>query len=156
MRRAIGLALLALMTAGATAEETPVAPLRFDNAAQEARFKELTAELRCLVCQNQSLADSAAPLAEDLRREIHGMMLAGASDQEIADFLVARYGDFVLYRPPFKPSTYLLWAGPLILLALGLGVSVHVVRRRAGDPPLAEVERRRARRLLADRDEAEP
>ncbi len=157
MRRLLYLALWALAAGGAGAE-TPIEPLRFDDPAQEARFKQLTSELRCLVCQNQSLADSEAPLAMDLRHEIHKMMLAGASNKEIVDFLVARYGDFVLFRPPVKPTTYLLWLGPLILFVLGLAVFAYVLRHGHGsEPRLTEAERRRARRLLADPKEgAEP
>jgi cytochrome c-type biogenesis protein CcmH len=104
-------------------------PLSEDPAA-EARLKALSQELRCLVCQNQTLADSNAPLAEDLRREIRELIAKGLSDKEITDYLVARYGDFVRYRPPLKSQTVLLWAGPFLLLAAGLGTLALVLRHR--------------------------
>jgi cytochrome c-type biogenesis protein CcmH len=94
-------------------------PLIFANQQQQERFNKLTEELRCLVCQNQNLADSDAPLAHDLRREVHEMVLAGRTNQQIKEFLVTRYGDFVLYRPPVQKNTYLLWLAPLVLLLIG-------------------------------------
>jgi cytochrome c-type biogenesis protein CcmH len=96
----------------------------------DARLKKLEEELRCLVCQNQSLADSSAPLAEDLRREVRALAVAGKSDDQIKEFLVARYGDFVLYRPPVKSTTWLLWFGPFVLLAGGALVWWMILRRR--------------------------
>ena len=107
------------------------APLEFDNAEQEQRFQSLTEELRCLVCQNQNLADSDAPLAQDLRQEIHDMLMAGRSDDEIRSFLVDRYGDFVLYRPALKGNTLALWLAPAILLLIGGLVVVWSVRRHS-------------------------
>ena len=107
--------------------------------AFEARLKRLEADLRCLVCQNQTLADSNAPLAEDLRREVRELAQAGKSDAEIRAFLVARYGDFVLYKPPVKESTWLLWFGPFLLLGGGLAVWLAIVRRRRRAVP-AEAE----------------
>jgi cytochrome c-type biogenesis protein CcmH len=104
-------------------------PLEFENAQQEQRFQQLTEELRCVVCQNQTLADSDAPLAHDLRAEIHEMMLQGQSDDQIRTFLVDRYGDFVLYRPAVKGNTLLLWLAPAILLLLGALVVFFAVRR---------------------------
>lgn len=98
--------------------------------AFEQRLKRLETDLRCLVCQNQTLADSNAPLAEDLRREVRELALAGKSDAEIRAFLVARYGDFVLYRPPVKESTWLLWFGPFLLLGGGIVAWLAIVRRR--------------------------
>ena len=103
--------------------------LNFANPQQEARYKKIIAELRCLVCQNQNLADSNADLAKDLRKKTHAMILAGQSDGQIIDFMVARYGDFVRYRPPFRPSTVLLWISPALLLAIGLGVVWRVTKR---------------------------
>lgn len=100
------------------------------DAALDARLKKLDEELRCLVCQNQSLADSNAPLAQDLRREVRSLADAGKSDAQIKEFLVARYGDFVLYRPPVKGTTWLLWFGPFVLLAGGGFVWWSVTRRR--------------------------
>ena len=101
-----------------------------EKPAVEARLKSLAVELRCLVCQNQTLADSNAPLAEDLRREVRGMIDREMSDDQIVDFLVTRYGDFVRYRPPFKATTALLWVGPGLMLGLGAGVLIASLRRR--------------------------
>jgi len=113
------------------------------------RVAGLAHELRCLVCQNQTLAESNAPLAVDLRNQIREQLQAGASEQDVIDFMVARYGDFVLYRPPFKATTLALWVGPFVLLALGIAVLVRrLMRRRAPEPPLSEAERARAARLL--------
>ena len=124
-----------------------------DDPAAEARLKHLAVELRCLVCQNQTLADSNAPLAEDLRREVREMIAKNMSDQEIIEFLTARYGDFVLYRPPVKSTTALLWVGPFILLAIGGTALIISLRRRAGkvvDVPVTEDEHRRVEQLLAE------
>jgi len=124
-----------------------------DDPASEARLKHLAVELRCLVCQNQTLADSNAPLAEDLRREVREMIAKNMSDQEIIEFLTARYGDFVLYRPPVKSTTALLWVGPFILLAIGATALIITLRRRAGkvvDVPITEDEHRRVEQLLAE------
>ena len=99
--------------------------------ALDARLKTLENELRCLVCQNQTLAESNAPLAEDLRREVRELAVAGKSDDDIRGYLVARYGDFVLYNPPVKATTYLLWFGPFALLAAGALTWLIVVRRRS-------------------------
>lgn len=104
-------------------------PLSFDNDEQEQRFQDLTEELRCLVCQNQNLADSDAPLAQDLRQEIHVMLMNGQSDDQIRSFLVDRYGDFVLYRPALKGNTLLLWLAPALLLLGGAIVVAYSVRR---------------------------
>ena len=101
----------------------------------EARLKELANELRCLVCQNQTIADSNAPLAVDLRQQIRGQIAQGASDEQIRDYMVQRYGDFVLYKPPMRATTILLWAGPVLLVFLGAGAFVAIVRRRREAPP---------------------
>ena len=106
--------------------------LNFANPQQETRYKKIISELRCLVCQNQNLADSNADLAKDLRKKTHAMILAGETDEQIINFMVARYGDFVRYRPPFKPSTVLLWISPALLLALGLGILWRVTRQSRG------------------------
>lgn len=112
--------LTLFLSASVLAQSAPVQePLIFDNQQQEDRFKQLTQELRCLVCQNQNLADSDAQLAHDLRAEVHEMLLAGNSNDEIKQFMVERYGDFVLYRPPMQENTYLLWLAPLALLLIG-------------------------------------
>jgi cytochrome c-type biogenesis protein CcmH len=96
----------------------------------QARYEEITRELRCLVCQNESIADSSAFLAGDLRREVREMVVAGKSNDEIRDFMVARYGEWILYRPRVAPHTWLLWAAPVLLLALGLVVAARIVVRR--------------------------
>jgi len=118
--------LLLLLPILAMAEAQPLG----DDPAVEARLKALSTELRCLVCQNQTLADSSAPLAEDLRREIRELIAKGMSDKEITDYLVARYGDFVRYRPPVKSQTLLLWIGPTLLLLAGLGGLWWTLRKR--------------------------
>lgn len=102
----------------------------FNGNVNEDRYKHLISELRCLVCQNQSLADSDAGLAHDLRREVWELMDQGKSNTQVTEYLVARYGDFVLYNPPVKPSTYILWYGPFGLLVFGLVVLIYTVRRR--------------------------
>jgi len=120
-----------------------------ETADLDRRVADLAAELRCLVCQNQSLADSNAELAVDLRRQIREQLERGASERDVIGFMVQRYGDFVLYRPPLKASTLLLWCGPFLLLGLGLFLFVRRVRsgsRQAA--PLSDAERARAAALL--------
>ena len=102
----------------------------FEDPEQQARYEHLIKDLRCLVCQNQSIADSNATLASDLRREVREMMIAGQSDEQIREFMTARYGDFVRYGPPVSPRTWLLWSAPVLLLLGGLGVAAMVVMRR--------------------------
>ena len=124
-----------------------------DNPQAEARLKHLAVELRCLVCQNQTLADSNAPLAEDLRREVREMIAKDMSDKDIIEFLVTRYGDFILYRPPLKATTTLLWVGPFVLLIAGVAALVLALRRRQKklvDLSLSEEERNRVARLLSE------
>jgi cytochrome c-type biogenesis protein CcmH len=117
--------------------------------ALEKRVTGLAHELRCLVCQNQTLADSSAPLAVDLRNQIRAQLASGKSEREVVDFMVARYGDFVLYRPPLKASTLLLWAGPFAFLIAGLYFLIRRLRRRrAPEAELSEAERARAAKLL--------
>jgi cytochrome c-type biogenesis protein CcmH len=137
-----------LFAGGAMAKEA--APMAAD-VEVEKRMVAISEELRCLVCQNESLSGSHAELAQDLRREIRKMIADGKSDKEILDFMVDRYGDFVRYRPPMKPTTWLLWGGPFLLLAGGIGALITFLRRRAKDsaaPVLSEEERRRAAALL--------
>ena len=119
------------------------------DAQLDARVHALSQQLRCVVCQNQTRADSQAELAGDLRRQIRGQLRAGAGDEAVKAYLVQRYGDFVLYDPPLKPSTWLLWFGPLLLLALAaLAVVRSRLRRHAAVPPLDEAARQRADALL--------
>jgi len=141
--------ILLIPCVAAAKEARPLA----DNPQAEARLKQLAVELRCLVCQNQTLADSNAPLAEDLRREVREMIAKDMSDKEIIDFLVARYGDFVLYRPPLKTTTTLLWLGPFLLLIAGATTLVLALRRRQkklADASLSEEERNRVAQLLSE------
>ena len=121
-----------LPTAARAQVGTDVAPLQFNDAAEERRFHALVSELRFVMCQNQSLSDSNAQIAYDLRREVLGLMRAGKSDAEVKDFLVARYGEFVLYRPRMTGRTWLLWLGPALLLLVGGAVIARIVRRRSG------------------------
>ena len=117
----------------------------------EQRMKNLTEQLRCLVCQNETLADSRADLAEDLRKQIREQMKAGKSDQEIIAYLTDRYGDFVLYKPPVKKTTYLLWFGPFLFLFVGTGVLFLFLKRRRemiAEEPLTAEERKRAEDIL--------
>jgi cytochrome c-type biogenesis protein CcmH len=120
--------LLMLLCSGVFAKEA--APVAADPAL-EARVTAITAELRCLVCQNQTIADSNSGLADDLRTQVREQLRKGASDAQVLQFMTDRYGDFVLYRPPFKASTAVLWIGPTALLVIGLGALVLVLRRRA-------------------------
>jgi cytochrome c-type biogenesis protein CcmH len=126
-RRGAAALLLAVALGPALAAEAPPAAA---DPELEARMLRITAELRCLVCQNQTVADSHAPLAEDLRREVRTMLARGDSDRQIIDFMTARYGDFVLYRPPVKGTTLLLWFGPGLLLVGGVAALVLMLRRR--------------------------
>jgi cytochrome c-type biogenesis protein CcmH len=122
-----------------------------DDAALDKRVIDLAAELRCLVCQNQSLAESNAGLAVDLRNQIREQLARGASEREVVDFMVARYGDFVLYRPPLKASTFFLWFGPFVLLIAGIYVLIRRIRRqRTMDGQLSEADRLRAEQLLKE------
>lgn len=126
-----------------------------DDPELEAQVMALSHDLRCLVCQNESIAESRAPLALDLRQQVREQFQAGKSEQEVVDFLVSRYGDFVLYRPPFKATTMVLWLGPGLLLLLGLGWLVWRLRRRTTEaaPVLSEQQHQRARALLVGDDE---
>ncbi|MBU1237035.1 MAG: cytochrome c-type biogenesis protein CcmH [Gammaproteobacteria bacterium] len=142
----------ALLLAG-TALAKEAAPLAEDEAVEK-RLINIAEELRCLVCQNESLAGSRADLAEDLRREVRNLIKQGKTDQEVKDFLVSRYGDFVLYRPPVKPTTWLLWAGPFLLLIGGIAALIAFLRRRSAQvapaAKLSDEDRKRAEALLKD------
>jgi cytochrome c-type biogenesis protein CcmH len=122
---------LALLVGLSTPIHAAVDPLPFKDRAEEVRFQVLTKQLRCLVCQNESLNDSAAPLAADLRRDVFEQMRAGKSDAQIKQWLTARYSDFVLYDPPLRGGTWLLWFGPLLVLLGGGAALFSIVRRRA-------------------------
>jgi cytochrome c-type biogenesis protein CcmH len=125
------LLIAAAMVAASASALAREAPPEAADPALEARMVRITSELRCLVCQNQTIADSNAALAVDLRQETREMLRKGKSDAEIVDYMTARYGDFVLYRPPLRATTVLLWFGPALLLAVGGAVLVIVVRRRS-------------------------
>ena len=148
-------ALCVASTAGLASEINEAATAA--DPVAEKRLQGLSEELRCLVCQNQTIADSNAELAVDLRREIRGLIRAGKSDAEIIDFMVSRYGDFVLYRPPVKGITLLLWGGPLALLVIGLIALQRYLRRRAArladEAPLSADDARRADALLKESDD---
>ena len=147
----IALAALVAQAAVIPTEQDPVAA---------ARAVKLEEQLRCLVCQNQTIAESNAELAADLRRQVREQIAAGKSDDEIVDFMTSRYGDFVLYKPPLKATTVLLWGGPVLLLVGGFVLLAGVVRRRrsaaAAAPELTDQEREHARRLLAGDNAKEP
>jgi cytochrome c-type biogenesis protein CcmH len=146
------LLLIAPLLVPAPAPAGEATPTEQDPVAAR-RSVKLAEELRCLVCQNQSIAESNAELALDLRRQINEQIAAGRSDREIVDFMVQRYGDFVLYRPPLKATTLVLWSGPFLLLVAGVIVLLRTLRARrrraAEEPPLTDEERRRAEALLA-------
>lgn len=126
--------------------------LAVEESALDRRVAEVASELRCLVCQNQSIADSNADLALDLRNTIREQLKAGKSEKEVIGFMTARYGDFVLYRPPLRVSTVLLWFGPLLLVAIGAWLLARRLRRRrrVSEPQLSEAERARAAQLLEE------
>jgi cytochrome c-type biogenesis protein CcmH len=131
------------------------APLAEDEAVEK-RLNVIAEELRCLVCQNESLAGSRADLAQDLRREVRNLIKQGKTDQEVMDFMVSRYGDFVRYRPPVKPTTWLLWGGPFLFLIAGVAALILYLRRRGGrvaDAPLSEEDRKKAEALLKSEDQ---
>ena len=135
-------ALLLLASLGVVAG---IEPRSFDDPEKEALYRHLVGEMRCLVCQNESLAASNADLAQDLREEIYEMVLAGRSEPEIIDYMVQRYGDFVLYRPPVKPETWPLWAGPGLLLLSAMFIAWRILRGRAtGEREEVDLEQARA------------
>jgi len=150
---ACGMAVAVLASPAAADEAQPT----LNDPVAAKREVELAKQLRCLVCQNETIADSRAGLAVDLRNKLREQMAAGKSDEEIIAFMTERYGDFVLYRPPLKATTVLLWVGPFLLLAIGILIGWRVVRARAGTArpqPLSAAERERAERLLRGEGEA--
>lgn len=140
MRRAPRLLILALLL-GLFSLAHAIEPLPFKDDAQRLRFQNLTGQLRCMVCQNEDLADSNAKLARDLRHKIFQMMQEGKSDAEIKQYLVDRYSDFVLYKPPVKPGTWALWFGPAVILLLGGTGALIWLRRRANPKAVAVTEK---------------
>jgi len=150
--------LVVAMLSWAAVHATPTTPPRearpmATNPKVEARLAEISHELRCLVCQNESLASSHAELAEDLRREVRDLIVQGKSDSDIKTFLVERYGDFVLYRPEVKPVTWALWFGPFLLLllaAVALGMYLRQRKQQVTAPVLSDAQRERAKQLLKD------
>lgn len=145
--------LVLTLTYSLAATAADPAVFEFSDPTLAQRFQEITGELRCLVCQNQSLADSHAELAGDLRREIFAMMQAGRTDREIIDFMVKRYGEFVLYRPPITLKTLALWFGPAVIFCVGIWFLLRNVRhRRSQSVTLAPAERERVARLLETKD----
>lgn len=143
--RILRASLLACLAIGALHVSAQEVPPEFQDAAEQERYESLLRELRCLVCQNQSLAESNAPLALDLRVEVLKRVRTGMTEREIVEFLVTRYGDFVLYRPPLKHSTWMLWFGPFLLLAIAVLVVIRMSGRgqRAAPEPIGDEERRR-------------
>jgi cytochrome c-type biogenesis protein CcmH len=146
--------LVLLITLWSVPALAVIAGEELDDPALELRAREISKELRCLVCQNQSIDDSNAGLAKDLRALVRERLVAGDSDQQVTDYVVARYGDFVLLRPPFKASTYALWLGPWVILLLGLIGAGAYMRRQPRDiaeaTPLDDDERKRLKSLLDD------
>lgn len=135
--------------------QAAIVAFKFTDPAKEARFQKFGNELRCLVCQNESLADSNADLALDLRRVLYKMIQNNATDKEIISFMVNRYGDFILYKPPVEPTTWLLWFGPFILVALGLIILFRVIRntRKQGDAKITAEEQKQLDSLLKNEKE---
>lgn len=145
MRVATFLLLVLIFTMNVSAE---FEVLSFSISENEARYKQLIAELRCLVCQNQNIASSNADLAKDLRQQVYTRIKDGQTDEEIIAFMVARYGEFVLYKPPLNSRTAVLWIGPFVLLAIGIWVMIRVIRSRGVEAVVPENSVDRARKLL--------
>ncbi len=156
MRKLLIACAAALLLLGGAASAKEALPT-LNDPVEARREVALAKKLRCLVCQNETIADSRADLAQDLRGKLREQMAAGKSDAEIIDYMTARYGDFVLYEPPLKATTMLLWFGPLLLLVLGAFVAWRVVRARSravAPAPMSAVDRERAERLLRGEGEA--
>jgi cytochrome c-type biogenesis protein CcmH len=130
-RRPLGLVTAMLLSVIFSAVSFAIDPIEMQDPALQVRYKELTHELRCMQCQDQSIADSPVGLASDLRREVRELLLAGKSNQEVRDYMVARYGDFILFRPRFSPRTAWLWLAPGVLLIVGAVIAVRIVRQRS-------------------------
>jgi cytochrome c-type biogenesis protein CcmH len=150
---------LLLLVAVLSVAHAAIDPYEFDSEAQRERYRHFIEEMRCPKCQNQNLAGSDAPIATDLRRELHRLLQEGRSDTEIIDFMVARYGTFILYDPPFDKKTALLWLAPIAFLGIGVLVLLRVVRRRRApvEPvALSVAERERLDQLLREPLSSEP
>ena len=133
MKRSVIYSFLLVFILSSLPIQARVAAYEFDTPEQEAAYKEMVSELRCLVCQNQNIADSNAELAQDLKRKTYEMVMQGKDKNEIADFMVQRYGDFVLYRPPVSNTTLLLWSGPFIIFVIGIIVLIRVIKSKQRD-----------------------
>ena len=133
MKRSVIYSFLLVFILSSLPIQARVAAYEFDTPDQEAAYKEMVNELRCLVCQNQNIADSNAELAQDLKRKTYEMVMQGKAKNEIADFMVQRYGDFVLYRPPVSNTTLLLWSGPFIIFVIGIIVLIRVIKSKQRD-----------------------
>ena len=138
----------------ATAAVADVEAAQFDNAKQESLYAELVVELRCLVCANQSLSDSNADLAKDLRAKVRQMVADGRSRDAIIDYMVARYGDYVLYRPRLSAATWFLWFAPFVAVVAGLVFIWRIARRKPAPPPRSEAQLAHARALLRGEDQS--
>ncbi len=151
------LPLFLLTTISSVVNAAPIETFKFESAENEKIFHKLSEELRCLVCQNQNIAESNSDLAKDLRLEIYNMLSQGKTEDEIVDFMVQRYGDYVLYRPPFKPMTWLLWFGPVIIFALGIIFVIRFMKAQSStveDEGLSEKEIERIKSLHAEQGDA--
>lgn len=147
--------LVVLMAISFSVQAGSIEAYKFENREQEKIYHSLIEDLRCLVCQNQNIAESNSELAKDMRRKTHEMVLQGKSEKEISVFMVTRYGDFVLYRPPFEPMTWLLWFGPLIIFAIGLIFVVRFMKSQNAAAPadsLSEEDIERVKNLHAEQD----
>ena len=155
MKKILSIIFLVQIFIAANVYAAPIETFQFDSPETEKVFHKLSEELRCLVCQNQNIAESNADLAKDLRLEIYTMLQEGKSEDEIVEFMVQRYGDYVLYRPPFKPMTWLLWFGPILIFALGLVFVVRFMKSQssaAKPAALSEEELERIKNLHAEQD----
>jgi len=151
----IRLILIVILLFASVQTSARISAYEFENAEQESIYNELVDELRCLVCQNQTIAESNAELAQDMKRKTHELVMQGKSKEEISDFMVQRYGNFVQYKPPVTPTTYLLWTGPFIILFIGLFILLKIIRNRKVEKPreLSDNDRSRAADLLNSKGE---
>lgn len=149
------LSLFSALTFSSGVISAPIETFKFDSPEKEKIFHKLSEELRCLVCQNQNISESNSDLAKDLRLEIYSMLNKGKTEDEIVDFMVQRYGDYVLYRPPFKPMTWLLWFGPVIVFVIGLIFVVRYMKSQSDEvapASLSNEEIERIKNLHAEQD----